>query len=99
MACEIEAADCLARGLVVRSLGPGYLDNESGQALRAFCARNALPLELAHSSGHADVADLARLAQALSPERVIPIHTRAPGAAFQLPDDRIDSPVARIGPD
>lgn len=31
-----------------------------------------------HASGHAAVADLARLVAAINPERVVPIHTAMP---------------------
>ncbi|MBB5760392.1 mRNA degradation ribonuclease J1/J2 [Methylorubrum rhodinum] len=38
----------------------------------------AIPLAHAHTSGHASIPDLRRLAAALAPRRLVPIHTFAP---------------------
>lgn len=35
-------------------------------------------MSVIHTSGHARVADLQRLARALGPARIVPIHTAAP---------------------
>ena len=37
-----------------------------------------IPLEHAHTSGHASIADLKRLAAALAPRMLVPIHTFEP---------------------
>ena len=37
-----------------------------------------MPLHHIHASGHARVEDLRALADAMSPARVVPIHTSAP---------------------
>ncbi|MDP8975665.1 MAG: MBL fold metallo-hydrolase [Actinomycetota bacterium] len=57
------------------SLWTGYLEESSGQRLTAFLADHEIPLEEHHTSGHASVADLRRLAEAIDPGRVVPIHT------------------------
>jgi ribonuclease J len=39
---------------------------------------------VAHTSGHADPNSLVRLAQALNPRKVVPIHTEAPQTMASL---------------
>lgn len=57
------------------SLWKGYLDGAGGQRLRAFLEQHDIPLALRHSSGHAYLPDLKRLAAAIAPGRVVPIHS------------------------
>ena len=77
MAAELERAGCLRDAAVAWSMWRGYLDQPSSARLRDWLARNDLPLHHLHSSGHASVADLKRLAEAVG-GRVVPIHTNAP---------------------
>ena len=39
-----------------------------------------VPLCKAHTSGHAAIKDLRRLAAAVAPRRLVPVHTFEPGA-------------------
>jgi ribonuclease J len=78
MTRELEAADCLAGAHAVWSLWPGYLKQPSGEALKRWLVRQGIPLTILHTSGHATVADLKRLARAVDPGRIVPIHTAAP---------------------
>ena len=57
------------------SLWTGYLDEPSGLRLRSFLDDNEIPLAQIHTSGHASSTDLQRLAEAIAPGRVVPIHT------------------------
>ena len=59
----------------VWSLWEGYLGEPSGERLTRLLAQHDVPLTVAHTSGHACVADLQRLASALRPGRIVPIHT------------------------
>jgi ribonuclease J len=34
-----------------------------------------VPLEIVHTSGHASIVDLKRLAHAMAPEALVPVHT------------------------
>ena len=68
----------LKGAVAIWSLWPGYLDMPSGVGTRAFCQRHDIPIIVHHTSGHAGIADLQRLAEALKPGRVVPIHTAAP---------------------
>ena len=56
----------------------GYLDHEPGAATRDFCRTHGISLVEHHTSGHASVDDLRRLATAINPRRLVPIHTNAP---------------------
>jgi ribonuclease J len=68
-------ADCLDSAALIWSLWSGYLTEPSGIRLQAFLDKYKIPLVEEHTSGHATVADLARLAQALDPGRIVPIHS------------------------
>jgi ribonuclease J len=65
-------------GAVVWSLWDGYLREPSGRRLADSLATADVPMVSIHTSGHADVPDLQRLVAALSPGRVVPIHSEAP---------------------
>jgi ribonuclease J len=75
---ELARVRCLTDARAIWSLWPGYLDQPSGQRLVALLARHDVPLDRLHASGHASVAQLGRLVEALAPDRVVPIHTSAP---------------------
>ncbi len=62
---------------LVYSLWPGYLDRDNDR-LTSWCRRYEISLEIAHTSGHADQESLIRLARAVNPRIVVPIHTEAP---------------------
>lgn len=74
---ELEAASCLAGATCVYSQWPGYLEEPSGQRLRGWLTTHGVDLVPHHASGHATRADLVRLATALAPARIVPIHTAA----------------------
>ncbi len=57
------------------SLWSGYLDEPAGQRLGDFLLAHGIPLAHHHTSGQASISDLRRLAAALEPNRVVPIHT------------------------
>jgi ribonuclease J len=78
MVRDLERAECLEGASAVWSMWPGYLENPSGRRLGSFLTRADIPLKVIHASGHASVADLKRLASAVSADMVVPIHTEAP---------------------
>ena len=53
----------------------GYLKKDAGAKLRADLADRGVPLEVIHTSGHASIRDLQRLASAVNPKSLVPIHT------------------------
>ena len=66
---------------------PGYLDDALGAEDTASCSNElGVPLAVLHSSGHANVDDLRRLADAVAADRVVPIHTDQPHAYERLFD-------------
>jgi ribonuclease J len=74
---ELLRGQVLEKGVVIWSLWPGYLKEPSGARMRRTLEAAGVPFVLDHASGHAPVADLQRLAAALRPGRVVPIHTEA----------------------
>jgi ribonuclease J len=68
-------ANCLDLATLIWSLWAGYLPERSGTRLRTFLEQHNIPLVQHHTSGHASVADLSRLANALAPDRIVPIHS------------------------
>ena len=74
---EVEAMGCLEGAGAVWSMWPGYLEQPSGQELKGCLKRLGIPMVTHHSSGHASIADLVRLAEAMNPERIVPIHSTA----------------------
>ena len=65
------------------SLWRGYLTKDSPVA--RYAARHTIPVQHVHCGGHATVADVRRLAQALAPGRLVPVHTEHPGQFVGFP--------------
>lgn len=78
MTRELDHAHCLLDAAAIWSMWPGYLQKDSGQRFAAWLEQHKIPLSHIHASGHAAPADLAALAAAVAPKRVVPIHTSAP---------------------
>jgi ribonuclease J len=74
-------------GMAVWSLWGGYLHQPSGKKLAAVLDEADVPLRSLHTSGHASVADLRRLTEAIEPEAVVPIHSEATHRFAELFDD------------
>ncbi len=78
MVRDLERAKCLQGAEAIWSMWPGYLHDERMIDFREFLDRHQIPLTVLHASGHATVEDLVRLAQAMQPKRIVPIHTAHP---------------------
>ena len=73
---DLDRAKALSGAGVFWSQWDGYLSGQgAGAALKADCERRGIPFESIHTSGHASPGDLKRLASAVAPKRLIPIHT------------------------
>jgi len=72
---DLERAEALSGAKVIWSQWEGYLEEGSGAQLRAECAARGIPFEVIHTSGHASIADLKRLAAAVNAKALVPIHT------------------------
>jgi ribonuclease J len=77
---DLDHAGCITSALAIWSQWEGYLGRGRGQALAAELAARNIPIEYAHTSGHASIKDLKRLAGAISPKMLVPVHTYAPHA-------------------
>ncbi len=65
----------LKEAALVWSMWSGYLKEASSSGLRSLAQRVGIQIQTIHTSGHAEREDLQRLAKALQPKRLIPIHT------------------------
>ncbi len=72
---DLERARALKGARVIWSQWEGYLTEGSGAKLKADCDARGIPFEIIHTSGHASIADLKRLAAAVAPKALVPIHT------------------------
>jgi ribonuclease J len=57
----------------------GYLTSPANGAFQSKLADREVPLEIIHTSGHASITDLQRLASAMAPDVLIPVHTFSGG--------------------
>ncbi|MDE2005876.1 MAG: MBL fold metallo-hydrolase [Rhodospirillales bacterium] len=53
----------------------GYLRSEACLIFKGKLEERGVPLEVVHTSGHASIADLKRLAHAVAPKALVPVHT------------------------
>jgi ribonuclease J len=72
---DLERAKALNGARVIWSQWDGYLKEGSAAKFEADCEARGISFEIIHTSGHASIADLKRLAAAIAPRRLIPIHT------------------------
>jgi ribonuclease J len=72
---DLDRAKALTGARVIWSQWDGYLKENSGAQLKTDCEARDLPFEIIHASGHASVTDLKRLANAVRPKALVPIHT------------------------
>jgi ribonuclease J len=72
---DLEKANALQGARVIWSQWDGYLKDGSGKKLIETCALKGIPFEVVHTSGHASPSDLKRLASAIAPKKLVPIHT------------------------
>lgn len=89
-ASALDKAGALTDATLIWSLWHGYLLEESGRRLQGFLGEHGIPMVEHHTSGHASVPDLKRLASAMAPDRLVPIHSFG-GARFA---DLFDNVVA-----
>lgn len=75
---DIDLAGLWSGARAIWSQWDGYLCAGSGATLKADLLERRVPLEIIHTSGHASITDLGRLAKAISPKALVPIHTFEP---------------------
>lgn len=62
----------------IYSLWEGYWERGAYEKVKGWLERNAIPKYSIHTSGHATPGDLIRIVKAISPGKVVPIHTFFP---------------------
>lgn len=72
---DLVKAGCLSGAHAIWSQWAGYLKDEKTAALLAILKAHGVGFEVIHTSGHASIPDLKRLAAAISPRALVPIHT------------------------
>lgn len=75
---ELAELQGLEGARIIWSQWSGYLEGGAGLALKTDAEARGLPFEQIHTSGHANSVDLLRLALAVGPVRLVPIHTFRP---------------------
>ncbi len=75
MLADVDEAQLWNGARAIWSQWEGYLKEGAGSKLVSELKARGVPLERIHTSGHADIADLKRLSEAVSPKRLVPIHT------------------------
>jgi ribonuclease J len=72
---DVNAANLWSGARAVWSQWDGYLKDGAGAKLKSDLAALGVPFEVIHTSGHASIGDLKRLANAIAPKALVPIHT------------------------
>lgn len=75
MMCDVDETDLWTNARAIWSQWAGYLEKDAGAKLKAELATRNVELENIHTSGHASIKDLKRLAAAVNPKSLVPIHT------------------------
>jgi len=91
MMTELSQIGALEGSRAIWSQWDGYLQEESGMKFIATCEALNVPMETIHTSGHADILDLQRYANAVAPKRLVPIHTFFPERFSELFDNVVPS--------
>ena len=81
---DLEKANLLNESVYVYSQWEGYWERESNGYLRDWLMKHAIPKISIHTSGHASPSDLKKFAEALAPDRIVPIHTFMPDTYQEL---------------
>jgi ribonuclease J len=75
MTRDIDLAELWPKARLIWSQWDGYLKEGPGMKLKADLAAKGVSLDVIHTSGHASILDLKRLAEAIAPKALVPIHT------------------------
>lgn len=81
---DLETQNCLQGGSFIHSQWNGYLAEPRFLEVEKWRTRHHLAFHIVHTSGHASPGDLSRFVTALTPTRVVPIHTESPEGFHQL---------------
>lgn len=89
MTGDLERAECLEKAKLIYSLWSGYLKDGRYQWFIDWLDNHHIPIISCHTSGHASLPDLQKLASAVSAKRLVPIHTFEPDS-YKLFFDNVE---------
>lgn len=72
---DVDAINLWTNARAIWSQWDGYLKLQTGTKLKADLSSRNVELENIHTSGHASIKDLKRLAAAVAPSALVPVHT------------------------
>lgn len=75
---DLDRANCLSGACLIHSQWEGYLKEKSAIEVDAWRQKNSIALHQVHTSGHASLSELKRIATALAPDVLVPIHSNMP---------------------
>jgi ribonuclease J len=75
---DLEEARCLLDSQMIYSLWSGYLKVERQKPFLDWLSQHHISITQCHTSGHASVTELKRLAAAINARIVVPVHTAQP---------------------
>jgi len=78
MVRDFDKFPSLGKSTLIYSLWSGYLQDEQYAWFKAWLNKKNISIYYCHTSGHAHVSDLQRLAESLLPETIVPIHSFEP---------------------
>ena len=79
----------LQNGVFIYSMWQGYRQSDYQQRFENYLKHAGFRLQALHTSGHATVIDIKRLAAGLDPKKIIPIHTKNP-KLFEGLSDKVE---------
>ena len=81
---DLEKSECLQGASYIYSLWEGYWEEGSYDSVKEWLVRNSIPKHSIHTSGHASLVDLKKLAAAINPAKLVPIHSFMPEKYSEL---------------
>ena len=75
---DLEHGNCLAGATYIYSQWEGYWEQGAYDSVKKWLTKRTIPKYSVHTSGHAGPGDLKKLVSAISPARVVPIHSFFP---------------------
>jgi ribonuclease J len=75
---NLDEANCLAGAAFIFSQWSGYWDRGEYEDTEKWLKSHGITKQSIHTSGHASPMDLKRFVKALTPQKVVPIHTFKP---------------------
>ena len=81
---DLERANCLSGACLIHSQWEGYLKEKAAVEVDSWRKRYGIAFYQVHTSGHASLSELKRIAMALAPDVLVPIHSNHPDRFSEL---------------